>query len=214
MQTKLIKNNSKNLIIFLTGWGCDADQFSFMKSEKYDILICYDYTNLNFDFDFSKYNEFYLISFSAGVNIGCVLKNKLPKYKKTVAINGNPLANNQYYGLRKEILDVFAGVTPSNALDFRRKFLVYDDEEFRKFNSTQSHRTFESCMQELLVINQCNSSNEPVEFNIAILSKDDKIFYYERQLEYWSDKSRCITLENCAHFPFFRLDNYDSIIEI
>ena len=214
MEIKLIKNNSKNLIIFLTGWGCDAGQFGFMKSENYDVLICYDYTDLNFDFDFSKYDNFYLITFSAGVNIGCVLKNRLPKFKKTVAINGNPLANNQYYGLRKEILEVFAGVTPSNALDFRRQFLVYDDEEFRKFNATQSHRTFESCMQELLMINQCDSSNDQMKYDVAVLSKDDKIFYFERQLEYWSDKSKCVILENTAHFPFFKLDNFDKILEL
>ena len=49
MQTKLIQNNSKNLIIFLTGWGCDSDQFKFMYSKENDVLIVYDYSNLDFD---------------------------------------------------------------------------------------------------------------------------------------------------------------------
>ena len=64
MQTKLIQNNSKNLIIFLTGWGCDSDQFKFMYSKENDVLIVYDYSNLDFDIDISNYNKYYLVSFS------------------------------------------------------------------------------------------------------------------------------------------------------
>ena len=55
MDYKLINNNKDKLIIFLTGWGCDGNQFKFMKSSDYDVLICYDYTNLYLDFDFSGY---------------------------------------------------------------------------------------------------------------------------------------------------------------
>ncbi|MCR5265197.1 MAG: DUF452 family protein [Cyanobacteria bacterium RUI128] len=215
MQTKLVENNSKKLTIFLTGWGCDADQFRFMKSEDSDILICYDYTNLDIAFDFSKYDEFNLISFSAGVCISGLIKDKLPKFNKKISINGNPLAYNQYYGLRKEIIDVFEGVTQSNALDFRRQFLVYDDEEFRKFNANQSHRSFESSLTELVSLKSYdNESVEPMKFDTAVLSEDDKIFFYNRQIEYWSDKAKCVTLHEAAHFPFFRLDNFDKILEL
>ena len=31
--------------------------------------------------------------------------------------------------------------------------------------------------------------------------------------EYWSDKSKCVVLNDCAHFPFFRLNNFDEIME-
>ena len=215
MQTELVKNNSKRLIVFLTGWGCDADQFKFMKSSLSDILICYDYSDLDLDFDFSKYDEFYLISFSAGVCVSGLIKDKLPKFNKKISINGNPLAYNQYFGLRKEIIDVFNGVTQSNALDFRRQFLVYDDEEFKKFNANQSHRSFDSCMTELSsLVSYDNESIEPMKFDVTVLSENDKIFFYNRQLEYWSDKSKCITLNESAHFPFFRLNDYEEIINL
>ena len=92
MQTKLIQNNSKNLIIFLTGWGCDSDQFKFMYSKENDVLIVYDYSNLDFDIDISNYNKYYLVSFSAGVFVAGMIRNILPKFEKTIAINGNPIA--------------------------------------------------------------------------------------------------------------------------
>lgn len=216
METKYIGNNSKNIIVFLTGWGCDDNQFKFMKnSNNYDILLCYDYTTVDFDFDFSNYEKCYLIAFSAGVFMANILKPQLPEFEKKIAINGNPLAYDEYFGLRKEIVDIFNGVTKENALDFRRKYLVYNDREFRKFNANQSHRSFESCKQELNSLrNYIDNPCEQIDFDVSVLSMEDKIFVPSRQMEYWKDKSRCVTLENSAHFPFFLLDDYKNIIEL
>lgn len=214
MQITHINNNSDKLIVFLTGWGCDDNQFRFMKSKDYDILICYDYSTLDFEFDFSKYNEHYLISFSAGVCITSLIKDRLPKFKKSIAINGNPLAYNEYYGLRKEIIDVFEGVTQSNAMDFRREFLVYDDNELKLFNKNQSLRSFESCMEELIALKKYDNEHiELFKFDVAMLSQNDRIFYIDRQKEFWSKQAECIILDHCAHFPFLKLDDFDKIIQ-
>lgn len=219
MNTKLIDNNGKNLIVFLTGWGCDDNQFSFMQSDNnFDILICYDYSTPDFDFDFSKYEKKYLIAFSAGVFMAGVLKDKLPPFEKTIAINGNPLAYDEYFGLRKEIVDIFTGVTKENALDFRRKYLVFDDKEFRLFNKYCSKREFENCFMELIALKSYQFEN-PLFFDVAILSENDKIFDFKHQKEYWSNEKfqpdcKCITLKNSAHFPFFRLNNYTDIINL
>ena len=59
-----------------------------------------------------------------------------------------------------------------------------------------------------------NEDIEPMKYDVTVLSEDDKIFFYKRQLEYWSDKSKCITLSHSAHFPFFRLNNFDDIIKL
>ena len=212
MEIKLIDNKSDELIVFLTGWGCDDNQFRFMKGKR-DILLCYNYTNLDFEFSFDNYKKCYLIAFSAGVFIAGALKNKLPNFEKTIAVNGNPLAYDKYFGLRKEIVDIFNGVTKENAQDFRRKYLVYDDKEFRLFNKYLSCRSFESCKEELVSLAKCTwAKTEPFSFDAAIISLNDKIFYPQRQFEYWKDKSRVIKLENSAHFPFLKLGDYDEII--
>ena len=214
MKTKLIKNNNKNLITFLTGWGCDDNQFKFMRAKNYDVLICYDYTDFDLDFNFSKYKNHYLITFSAGVFVAGAIKDKLPIFKKTIAINGNPLAYDEYFGLRKEIVEIFYGVTKENALDFRRKYLVFDDEEYKLINKNQSHRSFESCKEELVSLQKLSFLEpEPIKFDTVILSDSDKIFYPNRQKEYWEPVSNCFYLKNSAHFPFFKLNNYDEIVE-
>lgn len=216
MQTKLIKNNSENLIIFLSGWACDDEQFSFLtENSSYDILICYNYSDLSLDFDFSGYKKFYLITFSAGVFIAGMIKNILPEFEKTIAINGNPLAYDEYFGLRTEVINLFNGVDKTNAIDFRRKYLVYNDKELSMLNKCQPKRTFEDCRIELLALNRyAQQKPEPYSFDTALLSDNDKIFIPERQLEYWRGKSICVILKNSAHFPFFRFKNFDEILEL
>ncbi len=219
MQTKIIENKSDTLITFLSGWGCDDNQFKFMKTGNYDILLCYDYSDFELDFDFSKYKKHYLITFSAGVFVAGIIKNKLPEFEKKIAVNGNPLSYDEYFGLRKEIINIFMGVTKENALDFRRKYLVFDEKEYRQFNATQSYRTFESCRKELASLVSQTKNAEIMQYDIAILSDNDKIFNPQHQQEYWTNKEyqhncRVIKLENSAHFPFLRLNDYSKIVEL
>lgn len=214
MKIKHINKNSKNLIIFLTGWGCDNRQFKFINT-KNDLLIVYDYSDELLDFNFDGYENYYLITFSAGVFMGGYLKNKLPKITKSVAINGNPLAYDGYFGLRPEIVDIFKGITITNAMDFRRQYLVYDDDELKMFNKHQAFRDIDSCLTELNSLVEYDKTNpEPFNYDLAILSDSDKIFNFEHQKEYWSNKAKCIILENSAHFPFFKLNDFDKILEL
>lgn len=66
MKQYLINNISDSLLIFFTGWGCDEYEFKHLKSSS-DVLVLYDYSDLDLNFDFSKYKNFDLIAFSAGV---------------------------------------------------------------------------------------------------------------------------------------------------
>lgn len=49
MKSKLlINNNSKELIICMSGWGCDDKQFAGITTSK-DLVIFYDYDDLKID---------------------------------------------------------------------------------------------------------------------------------------------------------------------
>ena len=128
MQTKLINNSSSELIIFFTGWGCDDIQFQNMQSHR-NILLIWDYSDLNLQFDFSHYKKNYLIAYSAGVFAASLLQKKFPKLDKKVAINGNPLMFDDYYGIPADIIKVFKNLNLSNYMDFRKKYIVINDEE-------------------------------------------------------------------------------------
>jgi malonyl-CoA O-methyltransferase/biotin synthesis protein BioG len=213
MKTKLISNNSRKLIIFLSGWGCDDVQFQNMTS-KSDVFLCWDYSDLDFDFNFERYETIDLITYSAGVFVGGLLKDKLPKINKKVAINGNLKMFDKYFGIPKNVLDVMYGLNLDNYMDFRRTYLVISDEELEYFNKNSSVRTFESCNIELEKLQEYYIAAPDVQFEYdkVILSDSDKIFNPQHQVEYYKDKY--ILLENHAHNVFATFRDFDEIVEV
>lgn len=214
MKLFFIDNNSQKLIFFLTGWGCDEKQFSLLKSYNFDILIGYDYSNLDFDFDFSKYKEVNLLTFSAGVFIAGIIKDKLPKINKSVAVNGNPLSYDKYFGLQDNIIDLFKNIAKNNIVNFREEYLVSSKEELKKLNYLQPNRSVESCLTELIQLQKYYlSSFEPMKYDLVCLSDSDKIFNLEKQKEFFN-YSKIFIIKNSAHFPFFKFKTYEELMQL
>lgn len=210
MKQKFINNNSDELIIFLSGWGCDDKQFKNMKSSK-DLLIFWDYTNLDFNFDFNGYKKYYLIAYSAGVFVAGLIQDKLPQNALKIAINGNPLLIDEYYGIPKHIRQIFKDLNLDNYMDFRKNYLVFDNNELEFFNQNASERTFESCFDEINKLEDyATNNNKILNFDHVILSDNDKIFTPSHQQEYFQGKFKL--LKNSAHNVFYYFQNFDDII--
>ena len=213
MKMKLIENNSKDLVVFLTGWGCDDNQFKNFSSTK-NLLLCWDYCTLDFEFDFSKYDKISLLTYSAGVTIACLLQDKLPKFDKKVAVNGNPLMTDKKFGISNKIIDLMLNLNLDNCMEFISKYLIYDEQEFRKFLSTPSHRPFESSKQELIKLQEyCGLKYKPIEFDKVILSDTDKVFNPGTQEEFFNGKY--MLLKNAAHHtPFLRFSSTEELFNL
>ena len=212
MKTKLISNNSDELIIFLSGWGCDDGQFKNVSCRR-DLLLCWDYSSMEFEFDFSPYKKVWLIAYSAGVFAAGFIKDKLPKLAAAIAVNGNPLSMDKYYGIPPETIAKFKGLNYDNYMAFRRDYLVISDEELALFNQCPSSRSFESCFKEFDNIELLSANPYPVlHFDCAIISECDKIFNPERQKEYF--KGRFRLLPAAAHNVFtLHFKTFDAIID-
>ena len=211
MKTKLLKNNSTDLIIFLAGWGCDDVQFKNIKCSK-DLLLCWDYSVLDFDFNFTPYKNIDLISYSAGVFVTGLIQSKLPKLNYKIAINGNLKIFDEYFGISEPALNFMQNLNLNNYMDFRRKFLVNSEEELEDFNKNSSIRTFESCDDELKALQNYYAEYKPnFDFDIAILSENDKVFTPSHQKKYYNNKY--IELKNNAHNVFYTFKTFDSIID-
>ena len=193
MKTKLIENNSNDLVVFLTGWGCDDNQFKNFHSSK-NLLLCWDYSTLDFEFDFSKYNKVSLLAYSAGVLIACLLQDKFPEFDKKV--------------------DLMLNLNLDNCMDFISTYLVRDEQELKMFLSTPSYRPFESSKLEIIKLQEyCNLKFTPIEFDKVILSDNDKVFNPATQQEYFKDKF--VLLKNASHHtPFLRFSFTDELFTI
>lgn len=208
MKQHFIQKNSDKLIIFFTGWGCDEFEFEHLESSS-DVLLFYDYTDLNYNFDFSKYSEINLLSFSAGVFMGSVFRHDF-KINKKIALSGNPYLFDEKLGLSKSVQNVLYNITEETQEKFVRDYLIFSDEEYKNFH--HSKRTLESCREEfdaLKAIYKSEKSNIKDEYDLAIIGKEDRIFNPESQKEYY--KNRLNIIEKARHNLFFRIKSYEDI---
>ncbi|MBP5399483.1 MAG: DUF452 family protein [Alphaproteobacteria bacterium] len=206
-------NNSKDLIIFFAGWGCDTNQFTNLHDNK-DVLILYNYQDLDLDFDFSQYANIYIIAYSAGVFIASIFADTIPNIRQKVALCGNPYLFDEKLGISKANIRVFENITLDNYLDFRRKYMVFSDEEYKKYNQLESLRTIESCAAELSALekmyqNQKDKINP--KFDKAIVAENDLIFDLKAQKTFYKDKLQII--KNAKHHIFFHFNSFEDILK-
>ena len=210
MRHYLINNNSENLLIFFTGWGCDEYEFAHLTADS-DLLLLFDYQDLNLDFDFSKYKKYSLIAFSAGVFVATVFNFDF-KIDKKIAVDGNPFLFDEKLGLSKDMQYLLYTITEKTADDFAKNYLVKPDE-FQIFH--HSKRSLESCRFEFDSLRQLyNDNKQSINdfYDYAIIGDDDLIFNVSVQKEYFGD--RLVVLKNARHNPFFRIKKYEQILNL
>lgn len=213
MQYFYQNNHSQYLIVFFAGWGCDENQFTNLVDQK-DILILYDYQDLNLNFDFSKYKNIDVIAYSAGVFIASIFSSILPHIRKKIAVCGNPYLFDDKLGVSEETIQVFKEITLDNYLDFRRKYMVFTDEEFERYNKLQSLRTIESCENELIALKKLYQEKKDKinpYFDKAIVAENDLIFHLTAQQNFYKEKLRII--KNAKHHIFFHFNSFEDILK-
>ena len=211
MKQYFVNKNSDTLLLFFTGWGCDEFEFEHLETTC-DLLILYDYSDLNLDFDFSKYEEINLIAFSAGVFTASVLNFGF-KIKKKIAISGNPYLFDEHFGLSKKIQEILFNITAESADDFAKNYLIKTEDERKRFH--HSKRTIESCRAEfgsLKKIYQREKQNIKDIYDIALFGESDLIFDISAQKEFYKNKLHIV--KNARHNLFFRTKGYKEILEL
>ena len=207
-------HRSDDLIVFFAGWGCDENQFVNLH-DRQDVLILYDYQNLDLNFDFSKYQNIDVIAYSAGVFVASVFENKLSNVRTRVAVCGNPYLFDEILGISQENIDVFKNITLDNYLEFRRKYMAFSDEEFEEYNKLQSLRTIESCANELEALkNLYQQHKDEIEpnFDKAIMAENDLIFNLAVQKDFYKNKLKII--KNAKHHIFFKFKSFEDLLHV
>lgn len=205
-------NHSRDLIVFFAGWGCDYNQFSNLHDRK-DVLILYDYQDLLLDFDFSRYDNIFVIAYSAGVFVASILTDTIPNVRQKVAVCGNPYMLDEKFGISSESIEVFKGITLDNYLGFRRQYMVFSDEEYEKYNRLESLRTIESCVAELIALQKLYAKyKERINpaFDKAIAAENDLIFDVRAQRDFYKDKLKVIP--RARHHIFFHFNSFEDML--
>ncbi len=206
MQYKwLQKNSSPNLILFFNGWGMNEKAVQHLdianqKTKDFDCLHFFDYQNLQLpNFDFSSYQNIYLIAWSMGVYISQILS--LP-YTKKIAFcgTGNPIDNKE--GIPSKIYQL----TINNFNEQTQK--IFNKKIGFSLNTQQTITTLKN---ELIAIQDYELTKHTF-FDIAFLAEHDCIFPFNNQQNYWKNHaSNIITLQS-KHYPFHLFTTWNTII--
>ena len=206
-------NHSQDLIVFFAGWGCDHNQFTNLHDNK-DVIILYDYQNLSLNFDFAKYANIYVIAYSAGVFIASILADKLPNVRQKVALCGNPYLFDKNLGISQATIRTFKDISLDNYLEFRRKYMVFSDEEYERYNKLESLRTIESCANELTALQNMYQERKAQinpTFDKAIVAENDLIFNVKMQQNFYKNNLQIIP--QSRHHIFFRFNSFEEILK-
>lgn len=211
----LNKQNNSKLIIFFAGWSFDENPFKFLACENFDVLIVYDYSTIDENIEnFTSYKEINLIAWSMGVFVAYLLKDKLPKFNKKIAINGTPLPVNDEFGIpvKPFLLTLRHARTGLEGKFYQN---IFDTkEEFEKYLTMSVNRSIENRETELKSLYDKIRSAE-INYNRfydkALISSRDKIIPTKNQINFWQNNAEIEMLES-GHFPYYNFKSWNEIL--
>ena len=175
------------------------DDFIVSKLEcgDFDVVVLYDYNDLDLEADLTGYKEKYLITWSMGVMIGTLFD--FGEIKSSVAIAGTPYPIHNEFGIPERIYNLtIKGFSDKSVQKFmERMFLIKSDTD--KF----SDRTVESQKSELIKMLDYKPK-EDFSYSKAIIPDNDLIIPTKNQEHYWGNgvNKAEICMVHSGHCPF------------
>ncbi len=176
----------KRLILIFSGWSTDAEYYSNICKDGWDVGVVTDYTDLSLDTSFlDEYETVWVFAWSLGVKAAAV---SLPpnKIQNAIAINGTIEAVSDEYGIPVGIYDGTMNNLSSRSLNkFQLRMVGERDIYEKKFKADYSDEKIDILKRELEVLKNTDLKPNPLPWRAAYLSRNDKIFPYENMLRFW-----------------------------
>ena len=211
------RQNAPELLLFFNGWGMDEKPFKHLETSKnLDVLMVYDYTNLDNAHDlckdFANYNSVHLVAWSLGVFVAAKVLAGI-KFASAKAINGTLMPIDENEGIAPII---FQGTIDSWSEVARMKFNRHmcGIEHNKQFKANAPERSIESQKAELIALQEQITNNPVPEniFNQAIISLNDKIFTRHNQETHWQNARIPLTIIDEPHYSFPEIESWKEML--
>ncbi|MBR6163195.1 DUF452 family protein [bacterium] len=199
------KNSS--LIVFFNGWGFDETAVKHLSYSGFDVLVLFDYRDLNFDFkqfDFKKYDKKYLICWSMGVYVSNLFKSEFNDFDRKIAINGTQKMIDDEFGIPKRIYILTLSRFNEKSCE---KFV---QNMFNGNGSVKLKRPTEELKEELESLNNLKITDF-LKFDKACISTEDRIVPSKNQVNYWLNRTSTELL-SAPHYPFNLFKSWEELI--
>lgn len=198
----LNKKTNQNLIVFFNGWGMDESVVKHLGFEEYDVLMFYDYNNLETDFDFQELNNYktrYLIAWSMGVMTAALFDIK---YDSKTAVNGTLKPIDNSFGIPERIYDLtLKGFNEKGAKRFIQS--MFEGE----CKLPEVSRDLENQKSELFAL-KTYCANPDFKYSKVFISNNDKIIPTKNQTAFWGIEPNL----KSGHCPFFLFKNWSELL--
>lgn len=211
----LEQNNRSTCILFLAGWGMDAAPFRTTFVEGHDLLVAYDYRQVEPSFiiqQIEKYDTVHLIAWSMGVWIaGTFFSAYQNLFESITAINGTLKPIDDQCGIPAQIFD---DMISNFSADILKQFYqdMFDKQTHaERFLNSRPERAHDSILAELRSLRNMYDELGPGDdiFSCKIVGTRDRIFPARSQQRSWG-KENCERIK-ASHFPFYEWSSWDSI---
>ena len=197
----LNEKNNENIIVFFNGWGMNESIVNHLEYNNYDVLMFYDYNNLETDFDFSiikKYTHKYLIAWSMGVMCASLFDIE---YDKKIAINGTLKPIDNKFGIPERVYDLT--IKGFNELSLSK----FVKNMFQNTEANVPTRDFDNIKSELIALKEYKSNPNFV-YDKILISKNDAIIPTKNQTAFWKKEANI----DSGHAPFNLFNSWSDIL--
>lgn len=217
----LNNTNNKNLIVIFLGWSFDENPIKFLDCSGYDILLIYDYNNLEIPQELKNLESYHnkiLISWSMGVFTAYLMKDLFKNFNYKLAINGTVTPVDDEYGIPVKLFELTLKHA-ATGLGTGGKFyknVFQTEEEFQKYLNTPIKRTIENRVSELQnLYNLIKTTNIKYEkfYDKAIVCEFDKIIPPKNQIASHKKNNVPIIQLPYGHGPLYNFESWDEVVK-
>jgi biotin synthesis protein BioG len=219
MQTHWIHRQQNNtLLLFFSGWGSDHHPFTPILAHDVDVLMLYDYRQLQLPDDFkaitASYQKITILAWSLGVWVA----NQLMKecdivIDRAIAVNGTLNPVDDLEGIPVAVFDgTLQNLNVINMVKFNRRMFANNQHQLL-FQQNMPQRPVDDLAHELSCLRSSVTNVPNHLFTNVLVSDDDRIFPSGNQMNFWKDKLP-VDSASPGHFPFYGYESWDQIIAL
>lgn len=198
----IIREGHSRLTIFFAGWGMDFRPFADYHPVESDLLVCYDYRTLDFDYSLpGAYEEVCLVAWSMGVWAASQVFAGREYNMTGIAVNGTNYPVDDNRGIPEKIFEgTLNGLTDAGLQKFYRR-MCGSAESLKGFMERAPRRTVDELKEELQKIGEQSRLLPFASFkwDKAVIGLQDRIFTAGNQLRAFTDPTVVIEKE-AAHY--------------
>lgn len=202
--------DNRHLLIIFAGWSTDASAYIDVHPSGWDVMVIYDYSELELRQDvraiFEKYQSIYIIAWSLGVVVADHLaqsgKIEAQKITAAIAVNGTTHPVSNLYGIPEAIYNgTQQGLSYITLKKFLRRMAGPRDlfSDYPYINKEEDYN-IDSLRGQLNIIRNICYDNPLLPWIRAYIAENDRIFPADAQTRFWQQTDAEIIHINTGHY--------------